>query len=439
MALRTQNNAQILTGDTLADRPAASTIPNAGVLFHDSATGDCSILQIHANGTHVWEPFCSGGSGGGGGWPDYVVSLSDPLAPFQSIGAAIAAASAAGHGPGDPAVVLVHPGDVYSENVTLRAGIAVVAFDASAAIVNGTAGNTVITGTVVCDPTDVGLFVLTGFTVDGTIACAAEATLLLNYITLNTTGFANQIQFTGTGSLQINNSILDNAGSGACINMQGAANLSVFESSMTGNASQPAIIVSAGNNLIRGCTVVGQIELTNNAFLAVEDSDTTAASLSQYMVANGATVQVDGGSFNVTPDATDVVAGTGSYHINNVVSTQNEFLVANSLTLLAPQTIMKAYATSNAGKVSPDFDVFTIATSGVPVTTTLPDTRTALYGQRITIKNTDGLSHITVNAAVGDTIDGAASYTIASGGPPFHAATFQCDPSIRNWYVIGVV
>jgi hypothetical protein len=446
MALRTNNHPQVLTGDTIADRPPATSIPNAGVLFHDTATGDCSVSQIHADGTHVWEPFCGGGSGQTLEWPDYVVSLNDPLAPFTSIGAAIAAASGAGHGPSDPAVVLVHPG-TYVENVVLRAGIAVVAFSQNIDIAGGTVSNTIIAGTVTCNAADTGLFGLTGFTVEGEITCAAAATLLLNYVNVTLGGSSDLLVFSGTGAVQISNSLFNNTGTGACIRITGAAALSILGSKVTGTKSQLALVFNQGsfNSEIRDSTVNGQIHLTNSCSLVVDDTDTAVTSTPQYQLDKGTTVQVNGGSFAVSPDGTNVVAGQGSYFFNNTVSTASEFLADVALNPSPAMTSMRGYSRTAPTPgiavvvVTPDFDLWEVTVTG-PTNADLPDIRTAMFGQRITIKNGTGTAAITVVPAAGDTIEGSAgTFNIPGGGPPFHAATFQANITNRNWIVVAVV
>jgi len=66
MLTRTQVSPWILVGDTLADRPPADQFPQ-GYLFHDTATGDCSItVKSPITQICVWEGFCSGSGASGG-------------------------------------------------------------------------------------------------------------------------------------------------------------------------------------------------------------------------------------------------------------------------------------------------------------------------------------------------------------------------------------
>ncbi len=66
--LRPQVAPWILVGDTIIDRPSPYGAGlRQGTLFHDSATGDCSVLVIYPEtGIHAWEGFCTGASGSSG-------------------------------------------------------------------------------------------------------------------------------------------------------------------------------------------------------------------------------------------------------------------------------------------------------------------------------------------------------------------------------------
>ncbi len=86
MALRTNVRPWVLIGDTVADRPSAyAPGVGQGFLFHDSSTGDCSVMSVEpSTQVHTWEPFCCGESGcsGGGGlallkWHGVVASGTD--------------------------------------------------------------------------------------------------------------------------------------------------------------------------------------------------------------------------------------------------------------------------------------------------------------------------------------------------------------------------
>lgn len=440
--LRSQNNAQILTGDTIADRPAASTIPNAGVLFHDTATGDCSILMISQVGAHTWEPFCSGASGSLE-WPDYVVSKVDPLAPFKTIGSAIAAALAAGHGTGNPAVVLVHPGQ-YTENITMQPGISVVAFNAIADLISGDLNDTSIVGTVTCAINE-GHYTLTGFGIQGNVICSANSSdLFLTDVSI-LTAVGDQVLYSGTGgTLQISDSIFTQEGAGACINMSGGglgSQLFTLNSIFVGGNSQVSVIVnSPALNELEISFVSGQIHVVAGAELLVTNSDTVAIGIAQYLLGAGAFLAVNSGTCDLSPPGTKTVDGTGQYQLNNVVALEDNILVASTLALLPPSTTMRQFTRGQFNgtvfTITPDFDLFALLPSG-PATAALPDTRTALNGQRITIKNANGSFAITVNAAAGDTIDGAASFVLAASAAPFHSVVLQCDPSNRNWVVVA--
>lgn len=67
--LRTNVRPWVLVGDTLVDRPGPyAPGVGQGFLFHDSATGDCSVLSVEpSTQVHTWEPFCCGESGCSGG------------------------------------------------------------------------------------------------------------------------------------------------------------------------------------------------------------------------------------------------------------------------------------------------------------------------------------------------------------------------------------
>jgi hypothetical protein len=450
MSLRTQNNTKVLVGDTLADRPPASTIKQEGTIFHDFATGDCSIL-IFLAGVATWDKLCSvpGPTGPTGPtgivqWPDYVVSKGDPVAPFTTISSAIAAALAAGHGSGNPAVILVHPG-TYTENVQLRAGIPVVAFDNLSDLVTGGANNTIIAGNVTCAVADSGNFVLNGFTIEGSISCGALGSFLMNYITVILAGASDLLAVTAATSVQVSNSIFNNNGTGALVRMSGSeSSFFAFGSTFLGANPQLAILFNNGFNELDTSFVNGQIHVTNAGFVFITNTDTTVFGIPQYQLDVNTSIQVEGGSFNMAPEGNELISGTGTYSLNNVVSVSSRVLTANTLVITQPMTIVKQYSffaftTAASFAVTPDFDMVSLPPSGGGATATLPDTRTAVVGRRLTLKNGNGSFAITVNPAAGDTIDGAASYNLAAGGPPFHAVTFQCDTGNRDWKVVAVV
>ncbi len=66
--LRPQVAPWILVGDTIADRPLPYAPGLAeGTLFHDTATGDCSVLVVYPEtNAQAWEGFCTGASGSSG-------------------------------------------------------------------------------------------------------------------------------------------------------------------------------------------------------------------------------------------------------------------------------------------------------------------------------------------------------------------------------------
>lgn len=453
MALHTAVNAQVLIGDTIADRPNPATVPTEGTIFHEKTTGNCSVLVISAAGVHLWDQLCAvpGPTGPTGAtglvqWPKYVVSKGDPVAPFATISAAIAAAVAAGHGSANPATVLVHPG-TYTENVTLRGGIAVVAFDQSVNLVAGGSTNTTISGNVTCNAGDSGNFVLNGFFVLGTITDAVASTnLFLSNISQTVGAIAGDMVSVNVSgvTLQIENSIFTNNGTGAYIRGGSGTLIVAFDSFFLGTNSQVGIVVGANSfiNELFGCLVDGQIVLGANSFLEVNASDCNAVTIPNFSLAAGSSVVVEGGSLSQNSAGVSIFSGSGSYSVNGVPSV-NGFQSDTTITQTAPDLLLHSHTRSAPGSgaaftLNANFDEFVLTPSGA-ATAALPDTRATLNGQRITIKSANGAFAITVNAAAGDVIDGAGSVTIAAGGPPFHAVQLQSVPALRKWDVVAVV
>jgi len=449
VALHSQSNAQVLIGDTIADRPNAQTVPTEGTVFHDKTTGSCAVLVIDAKGVHSWDPLCSlpgptGPTGATGPvqWPKYVVSKGDPVAPFTTIQSAINAAATAGHGAASPATVLVHPGN-YAENVTLHDGISVIAFDQTVNLFSGSETQTFITGNVTCNAVESGNFIINGVGVLGNITCAvAGGNLFLTNIA-QTAAAGDLISINiANGYLQIENCVFTNNGAGVCI--RGGSNTSIvaFDSFFL-QANNQVCIVFGANVLheLFGCLVDGQMTLAANGFLAHNVTDSNTSVIPLFVLAMGSEVDVEGGSLSVNTAGVSVFSGTGTYLVNGVPS--NGYQSDTTIVQTPPLLLLHAHtrsapASGAAFVINASFDEWVLTPTGA-ATAALPDTRTTLNGQRITIKSANGAFAVTVNAAAGDVIDGAASTVIAAGGPPFHAVTLQSVPALRKWDIVSVV
>ena len=494
MALRTQNNAQILTGDTLADRPAAASIPNAGVLFHDTSSGDCSILQIYANGTHAWEPFCTGSSGVGG-WPDYVVSLSDPLAPFQSINTAIAAAVANGHGQGDPTIVHVFPG-TYTENVVLRAGISVVGFQFDEATAVDTAhltftGRPIISGTVT-NVNEPGYFLLANIILLAPASTGAPCNLITTQATFVSFNLdrifllaesAQVCVYAGgpggavspNATFSITDSVVIAAGtlnSGIVTSLTTTSPQSLLASTVmdrciviagpTNPPGQSAFSAQGGNFNISRSNITGRVHA---AFASVINkiTDTTVTNVSDeaILINHDATVFFYGGVIDVLLDSAagpvnSVVLGSGgggaSVFVPQNISLPNSRLLAtgSSLTItesfsgttgrtIAYGALPNALPYSTTITLLEHWDLVTVDLTGQGSGSmvTLPPLATVWPGHVLRVKNIGGSGGVTlqVQASGSENIDGVSGtpITVPNTPSPGGAVAFIPDQISNTW------
>lgn len=427
----TQVNTQTISG-TLAERDSLypARVVAEGTFYHASDSHDTFVLRIDAvSQVRFWDPV--GGGAASDIWPPYVVSAGDPLAHYALPSAAVAAAVANGHGPANPATVLVHPG-VYAEPapLSLPGGIGVVALDDDAN------GQTVVANGV--NVTGGGATTLDGMTFTGqvTVAAGAGAVALFVRKCALAAGLVGSVAGLGSTVTLVDSSV-SNAGGKSAVQMLPASNatLSADRSTLSDGtgATLAAQLDGPATHVLRRCRMTGAVETVTTALL--DDCNVTVV---------GANAAVQSTAAGVVTIRDGVYAlGTGGLTSGGVAVNARDFCVAGApavgagTTTAALQTqrvFTRVTRTVGAGTL-----VLTVADladevflAGVPGTVQLPQASTVPSGARTTFVWDSG-GGMTFTPFAGNTVAGGASQALGIG---IGGATFQSDPA-TGWDQVG--
>lgn len=575
MALRTQLDVNVLTGDSLADLPSPAEL-KPGTLFHESATGECRVVVVSpATGVRSWEPFCAAGAGptgprgatgatgptgatgatgpaGPGGatgatgapgatgatgaagtpgtpgtpgatgatgpagptgatgatgadgatgpagpleWPAYVVSPTDPAATFTTIQSAIDAAVAASHGQTDTTTVHVFPA-TYTENVTLRAGIAVVGFSVAGAMIDADDPRPILHGAVSLEDEDGG-FLLSGFLIERAVGGAYDAVTMASPLGNALVLSLERVSIALADADTQRAVLATNAGGG--VNILALADCTLIES---GGSNGPfvsafdltATLLTVARCDLRAATVNRAAIRTDTAPEFVEDSRiangiqiTASASTGQDMLVTDSWIT---GRLNAGGTATEkaielnnataltVVGGTLS--CNDALDTETALVVsaadgAGSVVLSGvqmagnvhrldptlPAREAGAWAAGQldrwgtgagfAGKAIPvsrtvtlgqPYELVVVDTTGTAgaVTLQLPPSKTAVPTKLLCVKHVQGGNNVLVTPGAGDRVDLSAAFslTLATGAQAIFAVDRNADGAgATTWYRVA--
>lgn len=441
----TQNSVSTLSG-LRAERPSPSSVPLVNTIFRATDTGDCFILLL-VGGVKAWFPIAAGGTLG---LPKYFVSPApgEPTALYPTISSAIAAAVADGHGPNNPTVVLVYPG-LYQENVVLVPGIAVV-------------------GTQPVEPVGSGGSVDAGVNIVGQVSVSAITggkCFLGSVLIQPAPGSVDAISFGGTQTidLMLHNvyaitsggsfaMVVTNSGNGSSFTLDDCSLRTTGATALNVSVQMTGVVIRNGTKIVSDHGAFGIIQAGGGSSWVVEDSTFFATTLIDgTMSIDKSTCSFDthdlftlsGGSLLIitrtsiaTVTTNKLFAGSGTIQYSEL----DLPLAYNAVDVNIFQTTAGTgpgytRVDSSGGGPFPIFPVdlnfFTLSGNAVG---NLPDSRSILI-TRIAIK-TDGIHTFTVTPAAGDTIDGAANFTIGTAATQ-PCIIIQSDPITRDWKIVA--
>lgn len=443
----------------MANFPTAK-IPVGNFFFAKDDGPDGSLYFLSITGSvRSWKKI----GGSSAGWPKYVVSKGDPLAPYTTIQSAIDAAVGAGHDPTNPAVVLVHPG-IYTENITASLGVDLVSFD------NELGRNTTIKGTITIPPypgADTAYITIAGFCFDtngpanflsfnntagnrpaivilsncnlaagwkntrvASLNAEAQIIMLINgcefQVEMADIGMAQPFAFVSLDSIiNVRDSNIACLGSGVPF---------AHAFAMGGSGTGPGSVL-----LLQDTRIIGSAWLTEFSVALGKSVQWTQSSEGYCIVTNNNANTHEFQELDFTCDNTciHIESGVPGFSFNNMTCSGGARLADDVFTSFSPNREMTARETqpisvfpTTLTRIIDLVVVDTSSTPGGPVA--LPILEECQYGDRVTVSHVAGTTPLVVQGN-GYLIDGIATYEIDPG----RQATFQIDRASGQWRVVA--
>lgn len=453
--IHTQVHPRVMTG-LQADRPV-----------HPDENG---LVYVSETDISVWDAFANGGAGAwraaadtpaAAGWPDYVVSKGDPVAPFSTIQSAIDAATLAGV----EALVLVHPG-TYVEDITMAARVRVIGLPTVAAGVGSLiSSDVIIQGTVTIDNlTDGFTFLLANIQVQpasGAVgvhintAANNQRYVLQNCAIVTDNAASILCDASGSGPfLEMRNCRAQtaNGGSGAIVCSSPGVGLSATleDCYLYGqNTASVAVAARTGAWHFSRVTMSGSMTLAGSVAY-ITDSEIHVSGANGFTLDGTSVITIIG--LNYSAGLTDnLIAGTGTAtKLQGLASIDTgaqdgNLLIASTVVQDEPPFNPRGNVKATLNGAGPftivPVDEVYITPSG-NATATLPAANTWVHGARTTIK-TNGAKQVTLAVHTGDSLDNAVNGTYvipaSATGVPLPAIELQCDANLPGWYVVSKV
>ncbi len=434
---KTQFNTPLEVG-LLANRPVPANV-RPGSYFYATDGGLYLCVGDPTTGIRRWD---SVGGGSFGTLPKYFVSPTSPaqpLAQYQTVQAALAAAVADGHGGAVHAVILVYPGTYTTAGpITLVDGIDIIGLGSYQ-------GGDVVLASNVVSANDMSHGVtLRGLTITGNIELTGLLTQIVSLqectITPAVAAAAIEQNTVAATSITLDNCILTGNASPAIIGIQSLA-LTVNRSTLQQTAATKCLSLhNGGTQRIEDSKLIGAIELVGATSLTLLRSS--------VQITGRAAVDIQGNTSNYTskwceylgdPSPATTFIGAGNLTLQDSES-DVPITFPTTLSLQTTRQTTKAFSTSTFSGAGPyaiiagiDLVVATTA-NNVGVVANLPSAAGVGQGERISfVNNTTGSGTLVITPNGADTISLAASLTLGTAGA---TATLQ-RTAANAWMIVS--
>jgi hypothetical protein len=352
---------------------------------------------------------------------------TQPLAQYQLVSTAIAAAVADGHGATSHTVILVYPGS-YTEAgaITLVDGIDIIGLGAYAGLSDTLNGDVVLNNDITGAATMATGVTLRGLTINGQINLtgAGTQTLTLQECTVTPTVPAAALNqgTIATTNLTLVDSVLIGNAAPAVVVVSTATLLGKRSSIIQSDTTKSVTWHAGGTADWEQCQFSGEIELTGAPAFTFNQCRIKVSGRTHIDMGGTSTVLIRRSSLDGDPSPAKTFSGTGTLTMQENES-DSAVLTFQSTIGQALRQYTRTYSEQIAEGAGPitvtaGKDLVTCLTAGnVGVVVNLPALNTVGLGERITISNaTIGAGTVVVTPNGAETISLAATWPLATAG-----------------------